>query len=522
MGEDLTGLGVARLSQLIAAREISPREVVDAYLDRVARLDPLLGAFITVLPDRARSEAEAAEAEIVHGGRRGPLHGMPFAVKDVIDVAGVETTGGSRLLAGNVARADAACIARLRAAGAVLLGKLMTYEMASGGPSFDLPWPPPRNPWHLDHATGGSSSGSAVAVAAGLAPLALGSDTGGSVRVPAAYCGLTGLKPTFGRIDTAGVLPLSPSFDTVGLLCRTAEDCAVALPAIAPATDPVPDHSAGLRAGLRGMRIGLVRDFYADGVGAADAVVTAMDEAAAVFGALGAEIEEASIGSLEDYGACSRIMVLGEAFALHERNLIRQAEAFGEVFRYRVLPGLLVQAADYVAASWLRRTLTEAMSAVLGRVDVLLCPTTLGPAPALESMTLAGRLTPFPTAPFSVAGVPVVSLCNGFAPSGLPVGMQIAGRPNDEGTVLRVAHAYQQATTWHERRPSLGSGWDPATSRTPLWTPAGRAADPALDDYVDARLRISGITLGERARRQLGEAAEVVMTMAGRVRSPGR
>jgi aspartyl-tRNA(Asn)/glutamyl-tRNA(Gln) amidotransferase subunit A len=511
--EDLTTQGVARLSRLIGTREVSPRAVVEAHLDRIADLDPLLAAFITRTADQARAEAREAEAEIARGRHRGPLHGVPFALKDIIDVAGVETTGGSRVLVGNVAQEDAACVARLRAAGAILLGKLMTYEMATGGPSFDLPWPPPRNPWHLDHASGGSSSGSAVAVAGGLVPFALGSDTGGSVRVPAAYCGLSGLKPTFGRIDTAGVLPLSPSFDTIGPLCRTAEDCAIVLQALAPATG-VP----GPGADLRGTRIGVVRNFFADGVGAADAVLAAMDQAIDVFRELGAAIEDVALDPLQDFGACSRIMVLAESFAEHERQLVRQAEAFGEVFRHRVLPGVLLQAADYVAARGLREKLTSGMLTALQRVDALLCATTLGPAPALAGMTLSGRLAPFPTAPFSVAGVPAISVCNGFA-GGLPLGMQIASRPQDEAAVLRVAHAYQQATTWHERRPSLNSGQARPASRTPPWAPAAGAADPDLDALVSARLRLSGIRLGDRARQQLGEATPVVMAMAARVRS---
>ena len=388
MSENLTTLGCARLSKLIRAREVSPREVVEAHLDRIGDLDPLLAAFITRTADRARAEAGEAEAEIARGHHRGPLHGVPFAVKDIIDVADIETTGGSRVLAGIVARKDAACVARLRKAGAILLGKLMTYEMATGGPSFDLPWPPPRNPWHVDHASGGSSSGSAVAVAGGLVPFALGSDTGGSVRVPAAYCGLSGMKPTFGLIDTAGVLPLSPSFDTLGALCGTAEDCAIVLQAFTPATDRGQDGILGRGKDLRGTRIGVVRNFFAEDVGATDAVLDAMDRAVEVFRELGAVIEDVALDPLQDFGVCSRnSWFLLESFAVHERELVRHAEAFGEVFRHRVLPGVLLQAADYVAARRLREKLTSGMLTALKRVDALLCATTLGPAPALASMT---------------------------------------------------------------------------------------------------------------------------------------
>jgi aspartyl-tRNA(Asn)/glutamyl-tRNA(Gln) amidotransferase subunit A len=509
-------LTVAALSRLIGRRELSPREVVEACLARASALDPLLDAYVTLMAEQARAEAALAEADIMRGRRRGPLQGIPFAIKDVIDLAGVATTAGSRLHADTIARRDAACVARLRTAGAIPLGKVATYELATGGPSFDLPWPPPRNPWNLDHTTGGSSSGSAAAVAGGLAPFALGSDTGGSIRVPASFCGLAGLKPSFGLVDTEGVVPLSHAFDTIGPLCRTTEDCALVLQAlVAPEAGDRLAIGASEQA-LVGLRIGLVREFHE---AAAEAVTDAIEEALAVFRSLGAMVEDVALSPLEDYGACLRILVLADAFALHEQNLIDRLDSFGEVFRYRVLPGVLVSEADDVAADRLRRKLTDEMLAALGRVDVLLSATTAGPAPAFDTLTLAGRLTPFPTAPFSLTGVPAISVCNGFDQEGLPLGMQIAGRPRDEATVLRVAHAYQMATDWHERIPPLDPAAGRPTSRCPDWQPAPAGPDPGNLEELAACLRLRPLALSERQTLQLAEAVAPVRAMAARVRA---
>ena len=518
MPKDPGLLTVAALSRLIARRELSPREVVEAYLARVGALDPLLDAYVSLLAEEARAAAASAGAEIMRGRRRGPLHGVPFAVKDIIDVAGVATTAGSRVHARTIARRDAACVARLRAAGAIPLGKVATYEMATGGPSFDLPWPPARNPWHLDHTTGGSSSGSAAAVAGGLAAFALGSDTGGSIRVPASFCGLTGLKPTFGLVATEGVVPLSGSFDTVGPICRTAEDCALVLEAlIAPEASNRPVAIGEPEPDLAGLRIGLIRRFHEGR--AAEAVIEAIEEALTVFRSLGVTVEDVPLSPLEDYGACLRILVLADAYALHEQNLVNHLDSFGEVFRYRVLPGALVREIDYAAANRLRRKLTDEMLAALGRVDVLLSATTVGPAPAFDMLTLAGRLSPFPTAPFSLTGVPAVSVCNGFDRQGLPLGMQIAGRPFDENTVLRVAHAYQRATDWHDRFPPLDPGVRRPTSRCPDWQPAPAATTPGAKEELAVCLPLLPLALGERQALQLAEALAPVRAMAARVRA---
>lgn len=527
MSDELTGLTVAQLSRLIEARKLSPRELVEACLARIERLDPALAAFVAVTAESARAEARTAESEIANGRRRGPLHGIPFAVKDIIDVAGLPTTCGSRLLAGNRVERDATCVARFSTAGAVSLGKAATYEFATGGPSFDLPWPPTRNPWNLDHGTGGSSTGSAAAVAAGMVPLALGSDTGGSIRVPASYCGLTGLKPTFGRIGAAGVWPLARTFDTVGLLCRSAEDAAIGLQALAGpdpadgsvATAAVPDYGAALSGDIKGLRVGLVRHLY-DGAG--DELVAAIDAAVSVLRGRGAVVSDARLADLDDYGACARIITGAESFALHRGAIVDDPAVFGEMFRYRVLPGLLVQGSDYVAAQEMRCALTRAAMDVFDRFDMLVTASTNGPAPAFATMSFGGRLRPFATLPFSLMRLPAVSVCSGFSKAGLPLSLQIVGRPFDEAGILGVAHAYQQETDWHQRRPSFATPLPTPTTRMPDWTPAEIAEDPLIDDYVEACLRTHGIRLSDRQRRQLREGAVSLLSTAGIVRGHGR
>lgn len=526
MACDLTRLTVGRLSRLIEARKISPRELVEACLDLVDRFDPAIAAFIEVTAKRARTEARTAESEIMNGRYRGPLHGIPFATKDIIDVAGLPTTCGSRLLRGSRAERDATCVARFSAAGAISLGKTATYEFATGGPSFDLPWSPTRNPWNLHHGPGGSSTGSAAAVAAGMVPLALGSDTGGSIRVPASYCGLTGLKPTFERIGVSGVWPLAPTFDTVGLLCRSAEDAALGLQVLAGAdptdrtsvTAEVSDYTAGLGGNLRGVRIGLVRHLYE---GADDDVAVAMNEAVTVLRGLGAVTVDAKLADLEDYGACARIITGAEAFAIHRRAFVDDPGIFGEMFRYRVLPGILAQGSDYVAARDMRRKLTRSTLDVLDRFDVLITASTHGPAPAFASMSFGKRLRPFATVPFSVMRLPAISICNGFGKTGLPLSMQIVGRPFDEAEILRIAHAYQHETDWHERRPARDIPSPMPTTRMPDWGPSETSSDPATDRLIDACLHAHGVRLSDRQRQQLREGADSFLSMVRIVRDHG-
>jgi aspartyl-tRNA(Asn)/glutamyl-tRNA(Gln) amidotransferase subunit A len=361
---------------------------------------------------------------------------------------------------------DAHVAARLREAGGVLLGKLATHEFATGGPSWDLPFPPARNPWDLARFPGGSSSGSGVAVAAGLAPGAMGSDTGGSIRLPAAFCGTAGIKPTYGRVSKRGVLPLSFTLDNAGPLAWTVEDCAILLQAIAghdpedpaSADAPAPDFRAELGRGIRGMRIGWVRHWYEEDRRASEEAIAAMDAAVAVLRGLGAEVVELRLRPLAEYQACMRITALAESFAIHADWLRARPQDYGEVFRYRILPGALVSGTDYVQAQRLQRILAQGMLEALRGVDALLTGSTWGEAPVMAEMRAEANFAAPPlTNPWNVAQVPALSLCNGFSRAGLPLSMQIAGRPFEEATVFRIGHAYEAATPWRAKRPAVPS-----------------------------------------------------------------
>src|SRR5215475_6843972 len=322
-------LTIAEAARLIETRELSPVELVESRLDRIARLDSRLHSFIRVLADDARREARAAEAEIAAGRYRGPLHGVPVGLKDIYETAGVATTGHSKVMQDHMPQADAVAVAKLREAGAVIVGKLATHEFALGGPSFDLPWPPARNPWDLSRFTGGSSSGTGAAVAAGLVLGGTGSDTGGSIRGPAAYCGLAGIKPTYGLISRMGILPLAFSLDHAGPMAWTAEDCAILLQAMAghdpsdpaSASRPVPDYRAALQGAVKGLRIGLIRHFYESDNLANAATRQAIATAAKTFEGLGCNVRELILSPLADWAACGNAILNAEAYAIHEANL---------------------------------------------------------------------------------------------------------------------------------------------------------------------------------------------------------
>ena len=343
-------------------------ELTAAYLARIEAMDGVLRSFIRVTRGGgAWRRPRRAEAEIMAGGPRSPLHGVPFALKDIFASAGLPTTGHSQRCVDNIAEEDAATTASLKAAGGVLLGKLATHEFATGGPSWDLPFPPARNPWDLTRFPGGSSSGSGVAVAAGLVPGAMGSDTGGSIRLPAAFCGTAGLKPTYGRVSKRGVLPLSYTLDNAGPLAWTVEDCAILLQAIAghdprdPASAdvPVPDYRAGLHAGIKGMKIGLVRHWYETDRRASDPVIAAMDAAVAVLRGLGAEVREVTLHPLAAYQATMRVTGAAESFAIHADWLRSRPQDYGEVFRYRIFPGAMITGPEYVQAQRFQRLLAR-------------------------------------------------------------------------------------------------------------------------------------------------------------------
>lgn len=462
MAEDLHYLTIDDAARRIAAGDLSPVALTEHHLRRIEALDGGLHSFLVVTAEHALAQARRAEAEIRAGRRRGSLHGIPFGLKDVYDTAGIATTGNSRVFRDRVPTRDATAVRRLVEAGAVLLGKQATHELTFGGVSTALPWPPPRNPWNPERDTGGSSSGSGAAVAAGLSMMALGSDTGGSVRNPSAHCGIVGLKPTYGRVSRVGVMPNSYSFDHCGPLTRTVRDGALVLGALAaydpddPAAADVPpgDYLSGLARGVDGLRIGIVRHLYERDLPANPLVRDGVDAALRVLEGLGARIGEATLAPLGDYTACKTTIQLPEIYAAYRGLLAERPDEFGAKVKARILPGADVPAVDYVAAQAQRRQLTRDMAAAMAAFDVLVTAGPYGPAPRLADVAADMVFNkPEITAPFNVTGFPALTLPMGFAPDGLPLSLQIVGKPFDEATVLRVAHAYEQATDWHRRHP---------------------------------------------------------------------
>src|SRR5579875_3108563 len=447
---------IAEAAALIAARKLSPVELTEACLARVARHDGTINAFIRLTAERARAEAKAAEAAIMAGKTRGRLHGIPVAHKDIYCTAGLATTAHSKVLIDHVPTAD----------GTVMLGKLATHEFAWGSPSFDLPWPPARNPWDPARFTGGSSSGTAAAVAAGFILGGPGSDTGGSIRGPAHYCGIAGHKPTYGLVPRTGILPLAYSLDHAGPLAWTVEDCAILLQAMAghdpadpaSAAVPIPDFHAGLQGGLKGLRIGLVRHFHERDNPVSAEVAGALEAAMAVFAELGAETRDVVLPPLADFHACGMLILMAEAYAAHEPWLKTRPQDYGAAVRGRLYLSALISAADYIQAQRRRRELCAQVAAAMGEVDLLVAAVMPTAAPLIESVgKFASFEQPSFTYPFNVTGMPALALRCGFTATGLPLGMQIAGRPFTDALVLRAGHSYEKATGWASRRPRLAS-----------------------------------------------------------------
>jgi aspartyl-tRNA(Asn)/glutamyl-tRNA(Gln) amidotransferase subunit A len=468
---DLTGV-----SEAIQSGAASSVQATEAYLGRIERHDGVLKAYITVMADAALAQARAADAELRRGARRGPLHGVPVALKDLIAVAGVRMTAGSRVLADHVPDHDADVTERLRAAGAVILGKLSMHEFAFGRPATDEPFPTGRNPWDVTREPAGSSSGSAVAVAAGLCAGALGSDTGGSIRGPAARCGIVGLKPTYGLVSRRGVVPLSWSLDHVGPMTRTVRDTAELLQAIAgrdpgdPSTRDarVGDYTAQLEAGVRGTRLGLLRRFYVDFPGLNEDVKRAALAAFDELGRQGATLEDVDAPTLDLAGAIW-VTYLSEVYEVHRETLRARPQDYREGLRTRAYMGALVAAADFLRAQRLRARLRREVLALLDRVDALVLPGHSAPAQRFESVPTHQIIVPGSryTNVWNLLGLPAVVVPCGVSREGLPVAIQVVGRPFDEATVLRVARAYERATDWHTRRPDP-SRWrlDEVTART--------------------------------------------------------
>lgn len=455
---------IAEAARDIAAGKLSPVALAESCLARIEAVESRINAFILLTKERALTEARAAEAEIKAGKVRGPLHGIPFGHKDIYETAGLATTAHSKLLKDYVPKADAFTVTKLANAGITFFGKLATHEFAWGGPSFDLPWPPARNPWNTDHFTGGSSSGTGAAVAAGCLLGGTGSDTGGSIRTPSAYCGLAGIKPTYGLLSRAGIQPLSFAMDHAGPLAWTVEDCAILLQAMAghdPA-DPasakveIPDYRAALSGGISGLRVGVIRNFFEKDTTVSDEMGAALEESLGVFRKLGAKVQDVTLPPLQDWFACGMLIMMSEAYAIHEPWLKERFADYGEYFRDRCGLGAFITAGDYMAAVRMRRELRETLAKVMQDVDVVVLPTTATSAPRFEAMTKYGSFeTPSFTMPFNVSGTPALSVCNGYGQGGLPLSLQIVGRPFEDATVLRAGHAYETACSWRERRPSL-------------------------------------------------------------------
>jgi aspartyl-tRNA(Asn)/glutamyl-tRNA(Gln) amidotransferase subunit A len=526
MPTDVHDLSVAELSSLIAARRLSPVELVEALIQRVERHDVQTQAFITRTFDLAREQARQAEADIGAGRHRSPLHGIPFGLKDIYDTKGILTSGHSRVFSDRIPAEDATATRRLYEAGGVLLGKLATHEMAHAGPAFDLPWPPARNPWNLTHFTGGSSSGSGAAVAAGLVPMALGSDTGGSIRGPASHCGVVGLMPTFGLVSRAGVITNSYTFDHCGPLARTVEDCALTLQALAgydprdagSLNRPIHAYRQALGQELKGLRIGVLRHHWEEDIPASEDLRQAMDTALDVLRGLGAELEDCRVRPLGRYYDVKIIIAESEIFAVHQGDLIARPKDFSADFRARVLPSVLFTAHDYVQATREHRRMMVEMEPLYARFDAFVTAG-LGEAPRLSDYrSLSFWQKPSVLTAWNVTSQPVLALPNGFGRNGLPLGMQILGRPFGETTVLRVGHAYERATEWHARRPQLGPGGSaPAVTPPPVLATAGDVDAETRDLCVKAARR-AGLQLDDVMLAQLLEGAPYALEMVRRLR----
>jgi len=462
-------MSLTAVARAIADKQISSREVTQSCLDRIARWQPRLNAFMAIEAEEALKAADAADAALAGGARRGVLHGVPLAHKDMYYEAGKVVTCGSRIRRDFVATTTATALQRLKDAGTIRLGSLQMAEFAYGPTGHNSHYGPVRNPFSLDRITGGSSSGSGSAVAARLTFAALGSDTGGSVRMPAHFCGVTGLKTTVGRISRAGAMPLSQSLDTVGPLTRTAEDCAVLLGLMAGAdpadptaiSGPVPDYAAATRQDIRGLSIGVPSAFYVEDL---DAEVASILEATiAVFKREGANVVQVELPDQRQLSGAAQLVLAVEAAAFHKRWMIERAQDYGPQVLMRLQNGLAIPGVTYLEAMRWRGQALAAHLAAVANVDAVIAPVSPVAAPTIaesdvgnspDAEAVIQRLTRF-TRPINYLGLPALSIPCGFSSIGLPVGMQLVGRSFEEATLLRLGAAFQRATDFHERMPKL-------------------------------------------------------------------
>jgi aspartyl-tRNA(Asn)/glutamyl-tRNA(Gln) amidotransferase subunit A len=458
---DLAYMGIAEATSLFKKRELSPVELTSALIERTERVQDKFVPYVTPTPDLAMQEARVAEAAYLRGDPLSPLAGIPIGYKDIVMTKGLRTTCGSAVHEQWHPEIDAAVVERWRAAGTVTMGKLSTHEFALGLQPPGHMLRPALNPWNAAHVPGGSSSGSGVALAAGLVFGAIGTDTGGSIRNPASYCGISGLKPTYGRVSRYGIVSLAWTLDTAGPMARTAADVALLLNVLAghdprdPAssTAPVEDYTADLHRGVNGLRIAVPTNFFFDQI--TDDARRAFDAALEVFRGLGAEVEELEISGGE-LAACNRAVMLPEAYAYHAMDLAELPEKYPDQLRNQFRSGALYSASEYTQAQRARTILGEAYRDVLSTHDIILTPSQTGDAPSYaEMIDPKFRRGPSYTGAFNMTGLPSMSIPAGFSSRGLPLSIMLSGRPFAEATVLRFASAYQEATDWHTRHPDL-------------------------------------------------------------------
>jgi aspartyl-tRNA(Asn)/glutamyl-tRNA(Gln) amidotransferase subunit A len=462
-------MSLTAIAKAIAEKQVSSREATRSCLHRIAQWQPRLNAFMALEAEQALKAADEADAALAKGNAKGALHGVPLAHKDMYYEAGKVVTCGSKIRRDFVATTTSTALQRLKDAGTVRLGSLQMAEFAYGPTGHNAHYGAVHNPWHVDHITGGSSSGSGSAVAARLTFAALGSDTGGSIRMPAHFCGVTGLKTTVGRVSRAGAMPLSQSLDTVGPLARSAEDCALLMGLMAgpdpedptAVTLPVPDYMAATKGSLKGIRVGVPTAFYVDDLDAE--VARILDETVATLKREGAEIVKVELPDQRQLSSASQLVLAVEAAAFHKRWMIERLEDYGAQVRMRLENGLAVPAITYLEAMRWRGPALSAHAAAVAGVDAVIAPVSPIPAPTIAESDVGGgpgaeaviqRLTRF-TRPVNYLGLPSLSIPSGFTRSGLPVGMQLIGRSFDEATLLRIGAAFQRATDFHDRVPKL-------------------------------------------------------------------
>jgi aspartyl-tRNA(Asn)/glutamyl-tRNA(Gln) amidotransferase subunit A len=462
-------MGAGDLSKLVQSKEISPVEIIEAHLTRIDATEPMLNSFITLLADQARKSARQAEKDIQAGRYKGPLHGIPVALKDLYNTGGVRTTSGSRIFDTFIPTEDCTVAAKFHQAGAILLGKLNMHQFAYGPTGENPDYGHMHNPWNPDMVTGGSSGGSGSAAAAGQCTITTGSDTGGSIRIPAALCGIVGLKPTYGLVSRYGLSSLSWSLDHPGPMTRTVEDTAITMNVIA-GHDPkdvasakvdIPDYTSALTGDVKGLRIGIVKEYFEAPLD--PQVRKAVMDAISLLESMGAEIKEVSYPMFNQSQAISSTVLMAEATAYHRDLLEKDGHQLYDPVRQRLEAGLFISAAEYLRAQQARSIFDQQGRRLLDEVDLLAGPTEPVTAPEImaskvmageQEVGVVGALTQY-TRPYNINGFPAISVPCGFSDDGMPIGLQLAGRPFDELTVLRAAHAYEQANDWHTRRPPI-------------------------------------------------------------------